>query len=200
LLRQPDDGSSVVGRPASTGLRDRPSSHGVLIGVSSPAAGAIQHKLGAGISQCDRGHGSGRSSARSPAEHAAAPSCAGSRRRRELTPIKTPWLLGPIAQTGRSWDVPTRDERHLAGATSRKAHPQAGGEDYNEHGLQSCFPARGSTYDLIIEVSRACRIRCTGWPGGTPRRPRRDGSRTCFPSAHRVQPASGRRRDSMAAR
>ena len=45
-------------------------------------------------------------------------------------------------------------------------------EDYNEHGLQELLSARGSAYDVNIQVFKSLRNTITGWPGGKPARPR----------------------------
>jgi glucosamine-6-phosphate deaminase len=100
----------------------------------------------------------------------------------ELTPIKTPWLLGPIGELGHRWDKPTTKRAVIwLAQTLDKPILKLIEEDYNEHGLQELLSARGSAYDLNIEVFKALRDTITGWPGGKPGRPRRDGSPDILP-------------------
>jgi glucosamine-6-phosphate deaminase len=91
----------------------------------------------------------------------------------ELTPIKTPWLLGPIAERGQSWDEATA-KRAVIWLARKLGKPilKLVEEDYNEHGLQELLSARGSAYDLNIQVFKSLRNTITGWPGGKPGRPR----------------------------
>ena len=59
--------------------------------------------------------------------------------------------------------------RHLAGRqTVKKPILKLTDEDYNEHGLQELLAARGSAYDINIEVFRTLQETITGWPGGKP--------------------------------
>jgi len=100
----------------------------------------------------------------------------------ELTPIKTPWLLGPVAQFGQDWDAATT--RHAVIWLAQKLDKpilKLVEEDYNEHGLQELLSARGSAYDVNIVVFKSLRDTITGWPGGKPGRPRRNGSPDVFP-------------------
>jgi glucosamine-6-phosphate deaminase len=91
----------------------------------------------------------------------------------ELTPIKTPWLLGPIAAQGQTWDTATT-KRAVIWLARKLDKPilKLVEEDYNEHGLQELLSARGSAYDLNIQVFKSLRNTITGWPGGKPGRPR----------------------------
>ena len=100
----------------------------------------------------------------------------------ELTPIKTPWLLGPIAEHGQCWDAATT-RRAVIWLARKLDKPilKLVEEDYNEHGLQELLSARGSAYDLNIKVFKSLRDTITGWPGGKPGRPRRDGTPDVFP-------------------
>lgn len=100
----------------------------------------------------------------------------------ELTPVKTPWLLGPIAQCAQSWDGPTT-RRAVTWLSERVKKPilKLVEEDYNEHGLQELLATRGSAYDLNIAVFKEMQNTITGWPGGKPDRPRPDGSDEVFP-------------------
>lgn len=100
----------------------------------------------------------------------------------ELTPVKTPWLLGPIEQYGRCWDKTTTKQAVIWLALKLdKPILKLVEEDYNEHGLQELLSARGSAYEVNIEVFKSLRDTITGWPGGKPGRPRRDGSPDIFP-------------------
>ncbi|HVP12506.1 MAG TPA: glucosamine-6-phosphate deaminase [Phycisphaerae bacterium] len=100
----------------------------------------------------------------------------------ELTSVKTPWLLGPIAQSGQVWDE-TTTKRAVIWLARKVNKPilKLVGEDYNEHGLQELISARGSAYDVNIEVFGSLRDTITGWPGGKPDRPAADGSPDVFP-------------------
>ncbi len=100
----------------------------------------------------------------------------------ELTRFKTPWLLGSLEDFGLTWDqtMTRRAAIWLADLTG-KALLKLTDEDYNEHGLQELLSARGSAYDINIEVFRGLQQTITGWPGGKPNRPRPDGSEDVFP-------------------
>ena len=100
----------------------------------------------------------------------------------ELTFVKTPWLLGPIAAYGQAWDEATT-KRAVIWLAMKLDKPilKLVEEDYNEHGLQELLSARGSAYDLNIQVFKSLRDTITGWPGGKPGRPRPDGSPDTFP-------------------
>ncbi len=91
----------------------------------------------------------------------------------ELTRYKTPWLLGPVAQHGRSWDAALTRKAvvWLSGLVSKPVLKLTD-EDYNEHGLQELLAARGGAYNINIEVFRALQRTIVGWPGGKPGRPR----------------------------
>jgi glucosamine-6-phosphate deaminase len=90
----------------------------------------------------------------------------------ELTRFKTPWLLGPVEQFGRQWDIATTREAVIWLAQSlNKPILKLTNEDYNEHGLQDLLTARGGrrgAYDMNLEVFRALQKTITGWPGGKP--------------------------------
>ena len=111
------------------------------------------------------------------AEFALDPAAAG-----ELTPVKTPWLLGPLEQYGRSWDGPTT-RRAVLWLAEKLGKPilKLVEEDYNEHGLSELLSKRGKAYHVNIEVFKTLRDTITGWPGGKPGRPRRDGCADVFP-------------------
>ena len=87
----------------------------------------------------------------------------------ELTPIKTPWLLGPVAEYGLSWDEAlTKRAVIWLARQRRKAILKLVNEDYNEHGLQELLSTRGGAYDVNIEVFKSLQGSITGWPGGKP--------------------------------
>lgn len=100
----------------------------------------------------------------------------------ELTPVKTPWLLGPLAQRGEKWDEQTV-RRAVIWLAQRVGKPilKLVGEDYNEHGLQELLSESGSAYDLNIRIFRGLQNTITGWPGGKSGRPRLDGAPDVFP-------------------
>ena len=100
----------------------------------------------------------------------------------ELTPVKTPWLLGPIAERGQTWDQATT-KRAVIWLAQKLAKPilKLVGEDYNEHGLQELLSARGSAYDVNIEVFKSLQNTITGWPGGKSGQPRPNGAPDVFP-------------------
>jgi glucosamine-6-phosphate deaminase len=88
----------------------------------------------------------------------------------ELTRFKTPWLLGGIDEQGLTWDTATTKRAVIwLARTLDKPITKLTDEDYNEHGLQDLLAARGSAYDLNIEVFRSMQRTITGWPGGKPR-------------------------------
>ncbi|MBW7906252.1 MAG: glucosamine-6-phosphate deaminase [Phycisphaerae bacterium] len=94
----------------------------------------------------------------------------------ELKPVKTPWLLGPLAEQGLAWDE-ALTRRAVIWLARRLDKPilKLVNEDYNEHGLQELLSARGSAYDVNLSVFNALRHTISGWPGGKAGRPRRDG-------------------------
>lgn len=100
----------------------------------------------------------------------------------ELTPVKTPWLLGPLAAQGLSWDKPLT-KRAVIWLAQKLQKPilKLVGEEYNEHGLQELLSARGAAYNINIEVFKGLQNTITGWPGGKLGRPRADGSPDPFP-------------------
>ncbi|MBU0640331.1 MAG: glucosamine-6-phosphate deaminase [Planctomycetes bacterium] len=91
----------------------------------------------------------------------------------ELTQLKTPWLLGPIAEQGQTWDTATT-KRAVIWLARKLDKPilKLVEEDYNEHGLQELLSARGAAYNVNIEVFKSLQNTITGWPGGKPGRPR----------------------------
>jgi len=89
----------------------------------------------------------------------------------ELTKVKTPWLVGPLAAQGLQWDatLTRRAVIWLAGVVNKPILKLVG-EDYNEHGLQELLSERGTAYDVNIEVFKSMQSTITGWPGGKPKR------------------------------
>lgn len=89
----------------------------------------------------------------------------------ELTPIKTPWLLGTLAPRGLTWDT-AQTCKAVIWLARKLGKPilKLVGEDYNEHGLQELLGERGEAYDVNIEVFKRLQRTITGWPGGKPAR------------------------------
>ncbi|MFQ5501506.1 MAG: glucosamine-6-phosphate deaminase [Phycisphaerae bacterium] len=100
----------------------------------------------------------------------------------EMTPRKTPWRLGPIAESGYAWDR-TMTRRAVIGLAENVKKPilKLVAEDYNEYGLQELLSARGSAYDLNIQVFKELQRTITGWPGGKKGRTRPNGATDTFP-------------------
>ncbi|MDX2148211.1 MAG: glucosamine-6-phosphate deaminase [Planctomycetota bacterium] len=90
----------------------------------------------------------------------------------ELTRVKTPWLLSTLHEAGLGWDA-AQTKRAAVWLALKVAKPilKLTDEDYNEHGLQELLSARGSAYDINIEVFRSLQATITGWPGGKPEDP-----------------------------
>ena len=92
---------------------------------------------------------------------------------RDLTRVRTPWLLGPLADQGLAWD-----ELRITGAVlwlaekTGKAILKLTDEDYNVEGLQELLATVGGAYDLNLKGFYRLQNAITGWPGG-----RNDGSR-----------------------
>lgn len=100
----------------------------------------------------------------------------------ELTRYKTPWLLGAIEEFGLRWDSPMSKRAVIwLARTVNKPITKLTDEDYNENGLQDLLAARGSAYDLNIEVFKAMHKTITGWPGG-----KKDGATPADPFPKRV--------------
>ncbi|HEX2971568.1 MAG TPA: glucosamine-6-phosphate deaminase [Tepidisphaeraceae bacterium] len=101
----------------------------------------------------------------------------------DLTRFKTPWLLGNVAELGLSWDEKlTRKATTWLAQQLKKPILKLTDEDYNEHGLQELLASRrGGAYEINIEVFRTLQNTITGWPGGKPGRPTRDGKPEAFP-------------------
>lgn len=89
----------------------------------------------------------------------------------ELTRFSTPWKLGPMHEFGLSWDAATTRRAVIwLSRTLSKPILKLIDEDYNAHGLQELLSARGSAYEINIEVFKALQASITGWPGGKPAR------------------------------
>ncbi len=99
----------------------------------------------------------------------------------ELTAIRTPWLSASRSGNGEigrangaiDWNKATTRRAVIWLALHlNKPILKLVEEDYNEHGLSELLSARGSAYDLNIEVFKALQQTITGWPGGKPERRR----------------------------
>ncbi len=88
-----------------------------------------------------------------------------------LTRFLTPWRLGPLAHAGLEWDRDTtaRAVVWLARETD-KPILKLTDDDYKDHDLAELLAARGSAYELNIEVFKRLQRTITGWPGGKPDR------------------------------
>ncbi len=100
----------------------------------------------------------------------------------ELTRIKRPWLLGPVAWT----ETLVRKAVIWLARKMEKAILKLTDEDYNEAGLQDLLANSGPAYNINLEVFRALQKTITGWPGGKPDAKKRPGdirreSDTIFP-------------------
>lgn len=99
----------------------------------------------------------------------------------ELTRFKTPWrkpeVCGSIV-----WDsVMTKRAVVWLAREVDKAILKLTDEDYKDHDLGDLLAARGSAYDLNIEVFKSLQRTINGWPGGKPGRPREDGAPDVVP-------------------
>jgi glucosamine-6-phosphate deaminase len=91
----------------------------------------------------------------------------------ELTPLKSPWLVGPV-----KWnDACVRKAVIWLARMLKKPILKLTDEDYNEHGLQDLLAALGggSAYDINLDVFRAMTNTISGWPGGKPPERKRPG-------------------------
>lgn len=100
----------------------------------------------------------------------------------ELTRFKTPWRQGSLARFGLSWDASTT-KRAVVWLAREVDKPilKLTDEDYKDHDLSGLLAARGSAYEINIEVFKSLQRTISGWPGGKPGRPRADGSEDVFP-------------------
>ena len=82
----------------------------------------------------------------------------------ELTRVKTPWLVKHI-----TWDD-QMIKRAVVWLCKQVQKPvlKLTREDYIEHGMASLVQAKGSIYDLNIEIFNRLQHTITGWPGGKP--------------------------------
>ncbi len=83
---------------------------------------------------------------------------------RELTRIKLPWLVGPVAWT------PRETQRAVVWQSAVVKRPvlKLVDEDYNEHGLSDLLSEQGPAYQLNIRIFNRLQNTITGWPGGKP--------------------------------
>jgi glucosamine-6-phosphate deaminase len=82
----------------------------------------------------------------------------------ELTPVKTPWLVGDC-----EWnDQLTRKAVVWLSRKINKPVLKLTDEDYNEHGMSSLNASQGSAYDINIKIFNHLQHTITGWPGGKP--------------------------------
>ncbi|MCZ6837301.1 MAG: glucosamine-6-phosphate deaminase [Planctomycetota bacterium] len=90
----------------------------------------------------------------------------------ELTRCKTPWRLGPVEQLGFEWND-TLVRRAVIWLANEVDKPilKLTAEDYNENELQDLISARGSAYEINIEIFKRIQKTITGWPGGKPDQP-----------------------------
>jgi glucosamine-6-phosphate deaminase len=86
---------------------------------------------------------------------------------RELTRLRAPWLLGPLADQDLHWDE-TRVARAVLwlAQESGRAILKLTDEDYNRAGLQELLATVGSAYDLNLKGFYRLQNAITGWPGG----------------------------------
>jgi glucosamine-6-phosphate deaminase len=87
----------------------------------------------------------------------------------QLTRIQTPWLVGPLEESGLGWTDPMlrRAVSWLAQKTG-KAILKLTDEDYNSHSLQDLLSQFGSAYEINLRIFRQIQNTITGWPGGKP--------------------------------
>ncbi len=83
---------------------------------------------------------------------------------KELTRIKTPWLVGPCL-----WDEELSSKAivWLCGLTN-KSILRLTDKDYNDNGMSNLLVEGGSAYDLNINMFNKLQHTITGWPGGKP--------------------------------
>jgi len=84
----------------------------------------------------------------------------------ELTPRKTPWLLGLPC----NWHDPALVRKALTWLARTVTKPilKLTDEDYNENGLSELLAQSGPAYDINIRVFNELQHTITGWPGGKP--------------------------------
>ena len=84
----------------------------------------------------------------------------------ELTPRKTPWLLGLPC----NWHHPALVRKAVTWLARAVTKPilKLTEEDYNENGLSELLAQSGPAYDINIRVFNELQHTITGWPGGKP--------------------------------
>ncbi|MDI1248414.1 MAG: glucosamine-6-phosphate deaminase [Lacunisphaera sp.] len=82
----------------------------------------------------------------------------------ELTRLRHPWLVGPVA-----WSRPmTRLAVVWLSQQARKPILKLLDEDYSEHSLADLLTEQGPAYGLNIRIFNELQHTITGWPGGKP--------------------------------
>ncbi len=90
----------------------------------------------------------------------------------ELTQLKSPWLVEPIA----NWDEKLTKKAVIWLARSLgKPILNLTDEDYNESGLQDLVALHGPASEINLSVFRGLQEAITGWPGGKPDHLKRKG-------------------------
>lgn len=84
---------------------------------------------------------------------------------RELTRVKLPWLVGPVAWTPRE----TRRAVCWQAFQTKRPVLKLTDEHYNEHGLSDLLSEQGPAYQLNIRIFNQLQHTITGWPGGKPK-------------------------------
>ena len=83
---------------------------------------------------------------------------------RELTRIKTPWLV-----TSCVWTTELKKKAVFwLSQEVKKPVLKLTDKDYNEHGMSGLLSEEGSAYDLNIKIFNKLQHTITGWPGGKP--------------------------------
>lgn len=97
-------------------------------------------------------------------EHPDARFCIDEGASRELTRIKLPWLVGPVAWT------PRETRRAVVWQAFKVDRPvlKLIDEEYNENGLSDLLSEQGPAYQLNIRIFNQLQNTITGWPGGKP--------------------------------
>ncbi|HEY0966232.1 MAG TPA: glucosamine-6-phosphate deaminase [Opitutaceae bacterium] len=84
-----------------------------------------------------------------------------------LTRNRAPWLVGPLADQGLTWDERmTRRAILWLSQLKQKAVLKLTDDDYNEAGLQDLLRAHGSAYEANLVGFYQLQYTITGWPGG----------------------------------
>jgi glucosamine-6-phosphate deaminase len=86
-----------------------------------------------------------------------------------LTRIQTPWLVGPLEESGLAWnDSMLRRAVNWLALKTGKAILKLTDEDYNSHSLGELLSEFGGAYDINLLMFRQVHNTITGWPGGKP--------------------------------